>query len=214
MAIIKLKSSKLSTISNFRCLFSVFFITLKFVGRMLTKSLCLLTLSLFACVLSNTDWTELKWWSSTSSFDFDPTTTILENRFRDLNVGYYTNYFYIKNYLYTNKKYLGYMQVYFEYKNHDQVQSSWLRLAVEGAGYCKDVQVLGDGLATTLSWDLTTPSVATVNSTVLADFSSCEVYPDWVALVKSGIINRSRVYFYSSYKQAIKADYRLVSIGI
>ncbi|KAL5261213.1 hypothetical protein ACHWQZ_G007054 [Mnemiopsis leidyi] len=181
---------------------------------MFCRSFCLVTLSLFAGVVTTTDWTELQWWSSTSSFDFDPTTTTLENRFRDLNVGYYANYFHVKNYLYSDEKYLGFMQVYFEYKNYDKIESSWLRLAVEGVGYCKDVEVLGGGLANTISWDLTTSSVGAVNGTALADFTSCSVYPDWVALVHSGLINRSRVFFYSSYKQAIKADYRLLSKGI
>ena len=177
--------------------------------KMFRKALCFATLCLFINVGTTSDWTELKWWSTTSAIEFNPSTTVLENRFRD-PVRYFANYFHIRNYLYSDKKYLGYMQVYYKYTNY-KIESAWLRLSVEGVGSCKDEEVLGGELAETVSWDLTAPSVARVNGTAPANFQSCDIYPDWAALVNSGVINTARLFFYSSYKQAITADYRLVA---
>ena len=180
---------------------------------MLAKPFCFFTLYLVACagLTTSPNWTELKWWATTSSFDFDPSTTMLENRFRD-PARYFANYFHIRNYLYSGKTYLGYMQVYYKYTNY-QVERSWLRLSVEGVGSCKDERTLGDQLAATVAWKLTSPIVARINGTTSADFTSCAIHADWVALVNSGLIDRARVFFYSSYKQAIKADYRVVPIS-
>ena len=158
-----------------------------------------------------TTWTELEWGASTKTVDFDPTTTLVEYRFT-AGQRHYANYFQVRSDIYAGEKYVGFTQAYYKYKNA-RITDNWLRISLSDVGSCKDSTVLRGELAHTVSWDMTSRSVGIVNGTVAADFSSCDYYPEWAALLGSGAVDRVRQYFYASYKYSILAEYRLQPKG-
>ena len=146
------------------------------------------------------EWEEVEPGNLISVEDFNPLTTFIEFKFTQLKRRFNNTKFSLATRFYKAQgvKMLANINMFY-HLNKRRVVKSKLRLAVRQNGsrfmYCNDAETLKTSLPLTLTQDLSSNHVVTLDNEKNAEFaeSDCDVYPIWKNMVEQNVLSKVEI---------------------